>query len=829
MVSVSKIFDLAVDDVSDVKIIDLTNESNNNSGKIRNNRLTSSTATSRLDDLYRDKTDQIPRFKASDVAGISGYHAYQSPIELFDKYLYQDLELLRILDCENLGIELVPNEVIIEDIVSRLPREYQSQLKSITDSETFSSMAAASKINKIKDLLPLCSSASADDLRILEKDYVSSVRTEYGRNCEEYVLDRYEEFTGFPVTQRNDQAYIMSVYVANRNEESDVINAIKNTTHDLKSSTNNHIYRHGSEGEYEYDVSDLGYMKFDRATERLQLIRMSNARCFELLVYMVFHDLFFQSVGADVISSVRFDNPMMTVGVESDPDIKCDPTAYYDLPGCGRTLNSKEWSQFVSNLTSQNMNKTHSQSNGQINSDNTIISLKRCEAMGEYYHSSFSLCLSESVSKIHYTLQQCDDLFVSALVEDRDDEQSSFDKRKDCLQIMTLNSVASVVFQLVEDVISISLSQLNGSMETSQMLESNVSNVNRFEVNSVNIPSNDTSIHYNGLCTNIGERKTYRDDSSKFVIERRVYELNFNQPLSTISNHNILALLNEKNHRNMCGMKRNGNHVNVNTVLQSDLKTKRNQVNSSITCWFYIIRTAWTQACLCNRKQYEAGSVYINWKSLPRSSFICPHIVAPVLFYVIGKIDGISTQCNGNLTPQMRKLSDSSPLASIQHIVVECKNRVHRLTIPPPIYDQIQAVTYCIMSKCRMADIVQSISQNDMWQPSKMARTSYISQIGLQLKCGVVKHANTYDVHDFNVHRVHLDDLVYQHAQHWHTIILPRLGEFAAAIRRLRCDDSIRYAWLSASEFEKLDMLSGLCSYFDMRKWKNLDNSYSQL
>lgn len=48
--------------------------------------------------MYHRKENQILRFIVSDVAAIVGLHKYKSMIDLFEKYLYQDLEALYEMD-----------------------------------------------------------------------------------------------------------------------------------------------------------------------------------------------------------------------------------------------------------------------------------------------------------------------------------------------------------------------------------------------------------------------------------------------------------------------------------------------------------------------------------------------------------------------------------------------------------------------------------------------------------------------------------------------------------------------------------------------------------
>jgi hypothetical protein len=74
----------------------------------------------------------------------------------------------------------------------------------------------------------------------------------------------------------------------------------------------------------------------------------------------------------------------------------------------------------------------------------------------------------------------------------------------------------------------------------------------------------------------------------------------------------------------------------------------------------------------------------------------------PPLFYIIGKVDGVSHQLDISH-------SDAHQWRPIR-VVVEVKNRVNRIPQDPPLYDQIQLVAYMIMLGCDCGDLVQSIT-----------------------------------------------------------------------------------------------------------------------
>lgn len=71
--------------------------------------------------VYALKRSQILRLSSSDIAAIAGYHPFRNKLQLFEKYVYQDLDSLLKIDAENLGITIVSKEQEIADIINLLP------------------------------------------------------------------------------------------------------------------------------------------------------------------------------------------------------------------------------------------------------------------------------------------------------------------------------------------------------------------------------------------------------------------------------------------------------------------------------------------------------------------------------------------------------------------------------------------------------------------------------------------------------------------------------------------------------------------------------------
>lgn len=83
--------------------------------------------------VYALKDGQILRLSSSDVAAISGYHPFRNKFQLFEKYVYQDLESLLKLDAENLGISIVSKEQEIADIINLLPTTDAAHIENLRE------------------------------------------------------------------------------------------------------------------------------------------------------------------------------------------------------------------------------------------------------------------------------------------------------------------------------------------------------------------------------------------------------------------------------------------------------------------------------------------------------------------------------------------------------------------------------------------------------------------------------------------------------------------------------------------------------------------------
>lgn len=157
---------------------------------------------------------------------------------------------------------------------------------------------------------------------------------------------------------------------------------------------------------------------------------------------------------------------------------------------------------------------------------------------------------------------------------------------------------------------------------------------------------------------------------------------------------------------------------------------------------------------------------------------------------LVGKVDGISYQPD----PEDTRATPPTDLK----VVVELKTRVRRIAHPPPLYEQIQLISYLVMLGCEQGDLVQCIPK--------------VLDEGID---GAACPAEDEGwMNEFSIHRVKLHGPPYYHSHHWETTILPRLNIFRDALLAVRKDNELRHTFLLASAEERQGMLHALCPYF---------------
>ncbi|KAL1518924.1 hypothetical protein AB1Y20_003196 [Prymnesium parvum] len=143
----------------------------------------------------------------------------------------------------------------------------------------------------------------------------------------------------------------------------------------------------------------------------------------------------------------------------------------------------------------------------------------------------------------------------------------------------------------------------------------------------------------------------------------------------------------------------------------------------------------------------------------------------PCLFYIAGAVDGVAEV----LVPGPGADDDWV----VEEMVLEVKNRVREIKIPPPFYDQIQTVVYCLMMGYAAGELVQCV----------------------RTRTGPSIHTT----------RVQVDDERACHREMWHSVVLPRLHAYATAVQAFRQNTRLRYAYLCAPRDTRQRILRREC------------------
>jgi hypothetical protein len=129
--------------------------------------------------------------------------------------------------------------------------------------------------------------------------------------------------------------------------------------------------------------------------------------------------------------------------------------------------------------------------------------------------------------------------------------------------------------------------------------------------------------------------------------------------------------------------------------------------------------------------------------------------------------------------------SDNDCNITLRPIIVECKHRMEKAKIPPPLYDQIQTCIYCQMHETEEADLIQVVRNQSTKKPELKANT---------------KQPDTNDNQhiEIAISRISLNDTIHNHKYHWTATLLPRLASFVDAVYNIRKDDTKRYRMIMA-------------------------------
>ena len=169
-------------------------------------------------------------------------------------------------------------------------------------------------------------------------------------------------------------------------------------------------------------------------------------------------------------------------------------------------------------------------------------------------------------------------------------------------------------------------------------------------------------------------------------------------------------------------------------------------------------------------------------------------------FSILGVADGMRDELYHN--PQSAHTASSNDGFGdddnwdLRQVVIECKHRMKNAFNPPPIYDQIQTVVYCMMYDTTEGEIVQVVRDKGRGTTSTNGDTV---DKGLDSKKDTKDTARKTQRTIITSSRVSLDDDIMQHRNNWHAIILPRLESFVTAVYNVRSSDDKRYRMIRAA------------------------------
>jgi|UniRef100_A0A8J9SH23 hypothetical protein len=177
-------------------------------------------------------------------------------------------------------------------------------------------------------------------------------------------------------------------------------------------------------------------------------------------------------------------------------------------------------------------------------------------------------------------------------------------------------------------------------------------------------------------------------------------------------------------------------------------------------------------------------------------------------FSIVGSVDGLREELFSPDTSCSVSTEFGADLA-LRTVIVECKHRMRKALVVPPLYEQIQTITYCLMYEVSEADIVQvlrhdpsasgkgscaSVENNkalDAWVVSTQNQGKSAAAASTTKLSAVSKPTLT-------TYRVSLNDPVMQHQSQWRDTVLPRLRSFVEAVYAIRASDDKRYRLLVA-------------------------------
>jgi hypothetical protein len=130
---------------------------------------------------------------------------------LFERYLYQDLEELLVQDASNLGTEIMTTEQEVQKLLNKLDQSSRVVFEALDmvakDSAVLNNTSKAEDmLNQVQKMMQdkgVVSRMTTSEIKLVENEFRGRIRKNYGINCENTSLDKYEDIIGFPAVERN--------------------------------------------------------------------------------------------------------------------------------------------------------------------------------------------------------------------------------------------------------------------------------------------------------------------------------------------------------------------------------------------------------------------------------------------------------------------------------------------------------------------------------------------------------------------------------------------------------------------------------------------------
>lgn len=214
-----------------------------------------------------------------------------------------------------------------------------------------------------------------------------------------------------------------------------------------------------------------------------------------------------------------------------------------------------------------------------------------------------------------------------------------------------------------------------------------------------------------------------------------------------------------------------------------------------------------TQEAIDNSRSGRARDDTMNVQCHKEGNILSNQTASKPFFSILGSIDGLRDEpyMLPKVHQRLRESDDADNSTShqveyddvwkLRTLVVECKHRMNRFYLPPPLYDQIQCIVYCLMYNTEAGEIVQVIRNKQEEQKPTEEQMASFPWIDWSTLRNNKKHEKPFAI---RVSTVYLDDPRNNHRQNFFNIILPRLRTFVDAVYSYRRDDSKRFAFLLA-------------------------------